>query len=823
MLREVSIKVVRHLGVVGECNIQYALHPDSEKYCIIEVNARLSRSSALASKATGYPLAYVAAKLSLGIDLVKIKNSVTKTTTACFEPSLDYCVVKVPRFDLAKFARVSDYLGSSMKSVGEVMAIGRKFEEAIQKAVRMVAPGLDGFGSKKLFDTWPEEKIDEALKHPSNERLYVVAAALDRHYSVDKIHSLTKIDRWFLSKLQNIAQLKMNLSRFTLPSLSPAAMRVLKTNGFSDKQIASGVGATELEVRQTRQKYGITPFVKQVDTLAAEYPASTNYLYVTYSGSEHDVSFDVKGIMVLGCGAYCIGSSVEFDWAAVSCVRALREAKKKTVVVNYNPETVSTDYDECDRLYFEELSFERVMDIYEMESSSGVIVSVGGQIANNLSLPLHKYGATVLGTHADMILKAEDRNTFSSLLDSLHIDQPKWKALTDANSAKTFCDEVGYPVIVRPSLVLSGAGMRVVESSAGLQDCLDRAADVSPDHPVVISKFIVDAKEIDFDGVADHGKVLNYAISEHIENAGVHSGDATLVLPAQKLYVETIRRIKKISRSIAKALNITGPFNIQLMARDNEVKVIECNLRASRSFPFISKTFDFNFISLATLVMAGIPYKTHDIRLMDIDYVSIKAPQFSFTRLQGADPTLGVEMASTGEVACFGTSVHEAFLKSLAATLFKLPPKGGSILLSIGPHKMKETFLSSAFILQEMGFKLFATDGTYDFLQKSGVKVTLLKKPSDRTSSKTAEDNVINYLTERKIHLTIAIPQGFHADSITDGYEIRRTTVDFGISLVTNIQCATLLVASMQKAMADPSILEIKSVGEYYDDSGVLI
>ena len=705
-LRQTAQKVVRHLGIVGECNIQYALHPESERFCIIEVNARLSRSSALASKATGYPLAYVACKLGLGMDLTSIKNMVTKDTTACFEPSLDYCVVKIPRFDLKKFNRVSNKMGSSMKSVGEVMAIGRRFEETFQKAIRMINPSLAGFEPLAKMGALEGAALEKQLREPDHERVFAVAAALRKGYSVDRIHELTKIDRWFLHKLYHINQMTEALRTTTggLASLKRNHLAALKGFGFSDMQIAKGLACNELAVRRRRQSLGVIPYVKQIDTLAAEFPAQTNYLYMTYNAKEHDITFEEPGVMVLGCGPYCIGSSVEFDWCAVSCVRQLRKSAVKAIVVNFNPETVSTDYDESDRLYFEELSFERVLDIYEQETARGVVVSVGGQIPNNLAMPLHRVGVQVLGTSPENIDRAEDREKFSAMLDSLGIDQPEWKELKvgDKKGMQEKCAAMGYPLLVRPSFVLSGAAMRVASSWEELNNFLDQAVGLNPEHPVVVSRFIMNAKEIEFDGVANKGQILNYAISEHVENAGVHSGDATLVLPAQHLYVETIRRIKKISQLVAQALQITGPFNMQFLAKDNYVKVIECNLRASRTFPFVSKTFDFNFISLATKAMLNIPVKPHNISLLDLDYVGIKAPQFSFTRLQGADPTLGVEMSSTGEVACFGKTMHEAYLLALKATRFKMPTKTHNILLSIGPARSKVSTVYLCF-----GLRLF--------------------------------------------------------------------------------------------------------------------
>jgi len=804
-LRQTALKVVRHLGIVGECNIQYALHPSSEEYCIIEVNARLSRSSALASKATGYPLAYVAAKLALGIDLVTIRNSITKITTACFEPSLDYCVVKMPRWDLKKFNRVSRQLGSSMISVGEVMAIGRNFEEAIQKAIRMVNPNFSGLDG----EVDPDIPIDEQLRTPTDTRVFAVQAALEQGFSIDYIHGLSKIDKWFLSKLRNIAVMKQALKTETLHSLGAHAMRALKCCGFSDRQIATNVGTTEFEVRKARQAMGIRPRVKQIDTLAAEYPAQTNYLYMTYNGSEDDLPPDDNGIMVLGCGAYCIGSSVEFDWCAVSCVRQLRKMGRKAIVVNYNPETVSTDYDESDRLYFEELSLERVLDIYEYEKAGGVVVSVGGQIPNNLAKPLHEMGVKVLGTSPNDIDRAEDRHKFSALLDSIGIDQPAWRELTTIEEAERFADEVGYPVLVRPSFVLSGAAMNVASNVTQLKKYLDDAAVVADDKPVVISKFVLNAKEIEFDAVSQEGKIINYAISEHVENAGVHSGDATLVLPAQKLYVESIRRVKRIASDISKALHISGPFNIQLLAKENMVKVIECNLRASRTFPFISKTLDVNFITLATRAMLGVEVKPHNISLLDIDYVGVKAPMFSFTRLRGADPTLGVEMASTGEVACFGSDVHHAFWLSLRSSGFKIPSIDKGVIISIAEPHSRHEFMTSVKSLLSMGFQLYGTPGTSDFYTQREIEVKCLhKQPADGP-------NLIDYIKERRVGLVINIPEGSKKeDEITAGYLMRRAAVDFGCGLITNIKCAIMLVEAMEKGCHLK--MEVKSMEDYY-------
>eukprot|EP00512_Aurantiochytrium_limacinum_P005059 CAMPEP_0171502374 /NCGR_PEP_ID=MMETSP0958-20121227/10133_1 /TAXON_ID=87120 /ORGANISM="Aurantiochytrium limacinum, Strain ATCCMYA-1381" /LENGTH=1547 /DNA_ID=CAMNT_0012037403 /DNA_START=300 /DNA_END=4943 /DNA_ORIENTATION=+ len=814
MLRKTALKVVRHLGVVGECNIQYALHPTSMRYCIIEVNARLSRSSALASKATGYPLAYVAAKLALGKDLVMVRNSVTQTTTACFEPALDYIVAKVPRWDLKKFDRVADSLGSSMKSVGEVMAIGRKFEEVIQKAVRMVDPSLSGFDSSALDKKdarsyTGDADLESQLQNPTSLRLFAVARALENGYTVDRLHALTRIDRWFLAKLKNITDMSRQLAQVGGPhAISRPMMRSLKCHGFSDKRIAELVKSDEISVRRRRiHELSVTPFVKQIDTLAAEFPAQTNYLYMTYNASEHDLSFEDNGVMVLGNGPYCIGSSVEFDWCAVSCVRTLRKNGLPAIVINYNPETVSTDYDESDRLYFEELSFERVLDVYETEQSMGVIVSVGGQIPQGLALPLSRQGARILGTSPSSIDCAEDRNKFSALLDSIGVDQPAWFSATTPEAADKFACDVGYPVIVRPSYVLSGAAMRVAANKEQLTDFLENAADVSVEHPVVVSKFMLNCKEVDLDAVAKDGTILNYAISEHVENAGVHSGDATLVLPAQKLYTETQRRIKRIAGNIAAALNITGPFNVQFLCRDNHVLCLELNLRASRTFPFVSKTFQTNFIELATRAMVGLPVTPANIRLLDLDYVGVKAPQFSFTRLQGADPTLGVEMSSTGEVACFGQDMHEAFLLSVLSSGLKIPDKSKGILFAVGPSQAKEALAPHAISLQKMGYKIYGTDGTAKHFKEHGVEIEAIAKPSS-----SVHPNIQDLLSDGAIGLVINVPEVMNRPDESDGYRIRRTAVDFGISLLTNEKAASTLISAMVSVKEIPCL----SIQDFY-------
>ena len=805
-LRAVAIKVARHLGIVGECNIQYALDPDSEDYCIIEVNARLSRSSALASKATGYPLAYVAAKLAMGESLPLVRNSVTKTTTACFEPSLDYCVVKFPRWDLNKFKNVSAGLGSAMKSVGEVMSIGRTFQEAMQKAIRMAVPGCNGFepcapASSGIGEFDKDEDIRKELSEPSDRRIFALAAAFEAGYSVDQVFDLTKINPWFLCKLHRVHQLRKMLASHQVGNVPTELLLHAKKEGFSDAQLATPFKCTENDVRMRRHKDGVLPHVKQIDTLAAEFPAQTNYLYMTYSASESDERVQTaytgqgkqKTTMVLGCGAYRIGSSVEFDWCAVSCTRTLRKLGHRAVMVNYNPETVSTDYDECDTLYFEEISLERVLDIYEIEAADGVIVSVGGQVPNNLSTKLHDASVNILGTSAESIDKAEDRNKFSRILDRIGVDQPEWMEVATTQEAKDFCNRVTYPCLIRPSYVLSGAAMKVVFNDADLVQFLARASDVSPDHPVVISKFVEGAKEIEVDAVAREGVVLNYAIGEHVENAGVHSGDATLMLPAQKLYVETVRRVKRICRAIAKELNLSGPFNLQLLSKDNEVKVIEANVRASRTFPFVSKTLKVDFIEIATRVMAGAMVNPAQISLLDLDYVGIKAPMFSFTRLLGADPVLGVEMASTGEVATFGEDKYEAILTSMRATNFK-PPKR-NVFLCIGPMQAKLEFLEAAKELIDMGLQIYGSQGTYDFYTGHGLPITLLNKPST-----SVEPNVKTLLSKGEIDLVINIRDS-HASSgsLTDGYLIRRTAVDFSVCLLTDVKLATLLVHGLHR------------------------
>jgi len=790
MLRELAIRTVRHLGVVGECNIQFALDPVSGAYRVIEVNARLSRSSALASKATGYPLAFVAAKLGLGANLARLPNAITRATMACFEPALDYVVVKAPRWDLQKFRGASHAIGSSMKSVGEVMAIGRRFEEALQKALRMLeAGGVRAPG-------WRDSDLERILREPTPERIYVVLEALRRGWAIEDIHRLSRIDRWFLQKLRRIVQVEADLD-----------IAEAKRAGFSDAQIADLRKATPETVRAEREAAGIVPCVKQIDTLAGEYPAHTNYLYLTYNGSENDVEGRLdNGVMVLGSGAYRIGSSVEFDWCAVNAAQALRRLGYKTIMVNHNPETVSTDYNECDRLYFEEITLESVLEIYRRERPLGVMISVGGQVPNNLALGLAAAGVRILGTSAASIDTAEDRHKFSRLLDKLGIAQPAWQELVNEKDALSFARSVGYPVLVRPSYVLSGAAMGVASNDAELERYLAGATRVSPLHPVVISKFLENARELELDAVACDGELVASAVSEHVENAGVHSGDATLVLPPQRTYLETVRRIKRISARIARALRIHGPFNIQFLARANEVSVIECNLRASRSFPFVSKVLGVNFIEIAAGVMMGAPVPVQNGSATDLDYVGVKAPQFSFMRIEGADPVLGVEMASTGEVGCLGDDFEEAFLKALLSVGFKLPIR--SALLSTGPIESKAAFLESARTLRGMGVKLYATRGTAAFLGANGVETTLVHWPDEAFSPNTLE-----ILNQRKVELVINIPKHSGEAELANDYLIRRKAADFGIPLVTNIQLAQRLVEALSKKRLQD--LEIKSWQEY--------
>ena len=802
-LRSISIKVIRHLGIIGECNIQFALDPNSEDYRIIEVNARLSRSSALASKATGYPLAFIATKLVLGHSLTQVENIITQETSACFEPALDYIVVKFPRWDLQKFKKARLELGSEMKSVVEVMAIGRSFEESLQKSIRMLDVGMNGLvGNKLIFDD-----LDRELKQPTDKRIFAIAEAIKRAYSIDKIYKLSKVNPWFLYKIKNIVEIEKKLKKKKLRDIPSAFLREAKQKGFSDLQIAILTRSYENEVRKKRKKLGILPVVKQIDTLAAEYPAKTNYLYMTYNGTFDDLDFkSKKQVIVLGGGAYRIGSSVEFDWCCVNSVSSLRDMNYKSIMINCNPETVSTDYDICDKLYFDELTFERVMDICDKENPLGVIVSMGGQIPNNLALPLHDSGVKILGTSPFDIDRAEDRHKFSQLLDELGVDQPEWKELSSLKAAEEFADKVGYPVIVRPSYVLSGAAMSIALSKKELRKYLKKASEIGKDHPVVISKFITGAKEIEIDAVAKKGKLFCYAISEHVENAGVHSGDATMVLPPQRTYLETMRRIKIIAKKIAMSLNITGPFNIQFIAKHNDVKVIECNLRASRSFPFVSKVFKINFVDMATKNIMGKRVAPIDRSSFDLDYVGIKAPQFSFTRLKGSDPVLGVEMASTGEVACLGDDFNEAYLKSLMSVGFNLPKK--NILLSTGPIESKTEFLNSTKTLEKLGFKFYATKGTADFMKNYGVKADVLHWPLEEK-----EPNTLSYIADGKIDLVINIPKNIEKEELDNDYIIRRKAVDFDIPLITNLQLAKRLVESINRVSDDD--LKIKSWDEY--------
>ena len=812
-LRSIAIKIIRHIGIVGECNVQYALDPNSEDYRVIEVNARLSRSSALASKATGYPLAFVAAKLGMGYGLQEIKNSVTKVTTACFEPALDYVVCKIPRWDLNKFEGVSKVIGSSMKSVGEIMAIGRSFEEAIQKGIRMIGQGMHGFVGNVL----KTKDIDEELVNPTDSRIFAIAGAFDKGYSVEKIHELTKIDHWFLQRLENIHLLKEELSKLDKETdISEGLLRKAKQYGFSDFQIGrltvknTSLSHHEkmLKVRDYRKKLGVLPCVKQIDTLAGEYPAMTNYLYVTYNGSENDVKYehDGRSVIVLGSGAYRIGSSVEFDWCGVSALNTIRKSGYRSVMINYNPETVSTDYDTCDRLYFDELSFERVMDIIELEEPKGVIVSTGGQIPNNLAMRLHGQHVKILGTSPESIDRAEDRQKFSTMCDELGIDQPRWSELTSIEDIYHFVDKVGFPVLIRPSYVLSGAAMNVVSNKDELLHFLELAAEVSKDHPVVVSEFIEQAKEVEIDAVAQEGEVKAYAISEHVEFAGVHSGDATIVFPAQKLYVETIRRIKKIARSIAKELNISGPFNMQFLAKDNDIKVIECNLRASRSFPFVSKVLKYNFIDMATRIMLGEKVEALNKSVFDLDYVGVKASQFSFARLLKADPVLGVDMASTGEVGCIGENYYEAILKSMLSVGHRIPKK--NILISSGPTRSKVELLNSTRMLIEKGYNIYSTAGTAKFFKENGIDTQILYWPDE-----DKEPNIMEYLHDRRIDLVINIPKNHTKRELDNGYKIRRAAVDYNIPLITNARLASAFIYAICKV--DPSEIAIKSWDEY--------
>lgn len=815
-LRSLAIKIIRHIGIVGECNVQYALDPNSEDYRVIEVNARLSRSSALASKATGYPLAFVAAKLGMGYGLFELKNSITKTTSVFFEPALDYVVCKIPRWDLSKFRGVDKELGSSMKSVGEVMAIGRTFEEAIQKGLRMIGQSMHGFVENKELEI---DDIDVALREPTDKRVFIISKAMHKGYTIDQIHELTKIDKWFLEKLKHIIDIDERMKAIkNVNNLDKELLRTAKIYGFTDFQIARAVGLEEevgnmhkamLTIRQLRKNYGILPVVKQIDTLAAEYPAHTNYLYVTYSGVASDISFDRdnRSIIVLGSGAYRIGSSVEFDWCGVQALNTIRREGFRSVMINYNPETVSTDYDMCDRLYFDELTFERVMDIIEFESPYGVIVSTGGQIPNNLAMRLDAQNVPILGTSAKDIDNAEDRAKFSSMLTRNNISQPEWSALTSMDDINEFIDKVGFPVLVRPSYVLSGAAMNVCSNRDELERFLKLAANVSEDHPVVVSRFIEHAKEIEMDAVANKGEIIAYAISEHIEFAGVHSGDATIQFPPQKLYVETVRRIKRVSRQIAKELHISGPFNIQFMARDNDILVIECNLRASRSFPFVSKVLKLNLIDLATKVMLGKPVEKPNKNLFDLDYVGIKASQFSFNRLQKADPVLGVDMSSTGEVGCLGDDTNDALLKSMLAVGQGIPKK--TILLSTGGAKQKAEMLDAAKKLVENGYELYATGGTSKYLDDNGVRNVRVYWPSEEGK----EPQALTLLHEKKIDMVVNIPKDLTPRELTDGYKIRRASIDLNVPLVTNSRLASAFINAF--CTLKLSDIDIKSWAEY--------
>ena len=815
-LRELAIRIIRHIGIVGECNVQYAFDPESEDYRVIEVNARLSRSSALASKATGYPLAFVAAKLGLGYGLFDLKNSVTKTTSAFFEPALDYCVCKIPRWDLGKFHGVDRELGSSMKSVGEVMAIGRTFEEAIQKGLRMIGQGMHGFVENKELVI---EDIDKALREPTDKRIFVISKAMRAGYTVDQIHDLTKIDKWFLDKLMNIMQTSKELHEWgnnhtQLSQLPNELLYKAKRQGFSDFQVARAIGYEGdmedgiLEIRNHRKSVGIVPVVKQIDTLAAEYPAQTNYLYLTYSGVANDVHYmgDHKSIVVLGSGAYRIGSSVEFDWCGVQALNTIRKEGYRSVMINYNPETVSTDYDMCDRLYFDELTFERVMDILDLENPHGVIVSTGGQIPNNLALRLDAQKVNILGTSAKSIDNAEDRDKFSAMLDRIGVDQPEWSALTSMEDINAFIEKVGFPVLVRPSYVLSGAAMNVCSNQEELERFLQLAANVPKKHPVVVSQFIEHAKEVEMDAVAQNGEIVAYAISEHIEFAGVHSGDATIQFPPQKLYVETVRRIKRISRQIAKELNISGPFNIQFLARENDIKVIECNLRASRSFPFVSKVLKINFIELATKVMLGLPVEKPEKNLFDLDYVGIKASQFSFNRLQKADPVLGVDMASTGEVGCIGDDTSCAVLKAMLSVGYRIPEK--NVLMSTGTLKQKVDLLQAARALKAKGYNIFATGGSSKFLAENGVENTRVYWPSEE-----GQPQALEMLHKKEIDMVVNIPRDLTPTELENGYKIRRAAVDLNIPLVTNARLASAFINAFCSMSIDD--IAIKSWDEY--------
>lgn len=816
-LREISIRVIRHLGIVGECNIQFGLDPQSEDYRIIEVNARLSRSSALASKATGYPLAFVAAKLALGKGLFDLKNSITGVTSAFFEPALDYCVVKIPRWDLKKFRGVSRKLGSGMKSVGEVMAIGRTFEEAIQKALRMLDLGKHGLVANGPFET---NDLDRDLREPTDDRIFAIVEALRRGYTIDRVHALSHVDRWFLDKVANVVRTSSQLEQArregsdVVARLDDATLRLAKRQGFSDKAIGRLLGVTDQDVRARRKALGVLPHVRQIDTLAAEYPAQTNYLYLTYNADASDGTFPVdNAVLLLGSGAYRIGCSVEFDWCCVTAGLTLRELGYRTVMLNYNPETVSTDYDEFHQLFFEEISFESVQDICDIVKPLGVVLAMGGQIANNLAVRLDGVGIRILGTPATSIDSAESRHKFSALLDELDIDQPEWREVTTIEDALAFAKTVGYPVLVRPSYVLSGAAMAVAFSDKEFVRYLERAALVSPEYPLVISKFLMNAKEIELDAVADQGEIIAYAISEHVENAGVHSGDATLVFPAQRMYLETIRRIRRIARGIARRLKITGPFNIQFIAKDNRVRVIECNLRASRSFPFVSKVINENLIALATRIIMGQPYERPDKRAFELNHVGVKAPQFSFTRLDGADPTLGVEMASTGEVGCLGDDFNEAFIKALLSVGYRRPVR--SILLSVGSAENKGALLGAMRQFADLGITLHATAGTAQFLEEQGVAVARAGWPLEHRDADGRPGGAATLIRKRAVDLVINIPSHDREEELTNGYVIRRAAVDFNVPLVTNRQIAERLAEAMAAVRQGESTLAIKSWRAY--------
>ncbi|MFN8256554.1 MAG: carbamoyl-phosphate synthase (glutamine-hydrolyzing) large subunit [Bacteroidales bacterium] len=813
-LRSLSIKIIQHIGIIGECNVQYALDPFSQDYRVIEVNARLSRSSALASKATGYPLAFVAAKLGLGYGLFELKNSITKTTSAFFEPALDYVVCKIPRWDLNKFEGVSHQIGSSMKSVGEVMAIGTTFEEAIQKGLRMIGQGAHGFvGNREIVI----EDIEKELANPTDSRIFVIEKAFEAGYSIDHVHDLTRIDKWFLQKLMGIFNLSKKIEAyFSYDEMPDDVLLEAKRKGFSDFQLARLINKSTNETMQDavlgmrafRKSRGVLPAVKQIDTLAAEYPAFTNYLYLTYSGTKHDITYenDGKSVIVLGSGAYRIGSSVEFDWCGVNAINTINKSGFRSVMINYNPETVSTDYDVTDRLYFDELTFERVLDIVDLENPKGLILSTGGQIPNNLAMRLYHANVPVLGSSPLSIDRAENRHKFSMMLDALEIDQPVWKELTSMEEITQFVNKVGFPVLIRPSYVLSGAAMNVVSNSQELEHFLKLAVKVSKQYPVVVSQFIEQAKEIEIDAVADNGKMVAYAMSEHIEFAGVHSGDATMVFPPQKIYFETVRRIKRAAKSIAKELNISGPFNIQFLAKDNDIKVIECNLRASRSFPFVSKVLKSNMIELATKVMLGLPYQVPEKSIFEMDHIGIKASQFSFSRLSKADPVLGVDMSSTGEVGCIGDSYYDAVLKAMLSVGYRIPK--GNVMVSSGPIRDKVELLNSCRMMVEKGINLYATGGTHSFLTANGIPVTFLHWPDEKKTP-----NVLDYIKNKQFDLVINIPKDLTQGELANDYVIRRSAIDYNIPLITNARLASAFVYAFTKIKIEE--IDISSWAEY--------